>query len=453
MPDHAPRLSPRALWGVIAVGFGVMFLSSSIKGAYQVYFRDLADLFDMGRGQFALTGALFGLVLGLVSPVVGAVCDRYGPYYSMISGAAAAAVAFGLLGLFDSFPMFLLAYGVLAAYALAAMTFVPMGVWIDRVFSQGQKGLAYAAISNGVAIGFILLSPLWVWFNGWLDWSVLAGALGIAFLLAVALPLAWARIRLPAAHHEPTAALANSNNGADSARLLKQLRQPVFLVLAISFAGCGSSMAFIDLHFVPLMQERIDAGIVASAGLPGFCGRDLSDILFSGDFFSPVAVSLSVLGAFELAGAFLVGYLAGRGRPALLLAALYGARTLILVTLAVNQSGTSFLFFSAIFGLTYMGTVILTSLLCLQCYGAAIKGRMFGLLFTIHQLAVFVTAYLGGLARDLTGNYTATTLGVAAVCLVSVMAALALHPALRRQQPAHPIGRAAPGSESGTGSL
>ncbi|WP_339805750.1 MFS transporter [uncultured Marinobacter sp.] len=452
MPDHATRLPSRVLWGVIAVGFGVMFLSSSVKGAYQVYFRDLADLFDMGRGQFALTGALFGLVLGLVSPVVGAICDRYGPYRSMISGAAAAALAFALLALFDSFPMFLLAYGVLAAYALAAMTFVPMGVWIDRVFSQRQKGLAYAAISNGVAIGFMLLSPLWVWFNGWLQWSVLAGWLAVTFLLAVTLPLLWARRRLPVGHASPPVSQAsNASSQADS--LSHHIRQPVFMVLAISFAGCGSSMAFIDLHFVPLMQERIDAGLVASAGITGFCGRDLSETLLAGDLFSPVAVSLSVLGAFELAGALAVGYLAGRGRPALLLAALYGLRTLILVSLAVNQSATSFLFFSAIFGLTYMGTVILTSLLCLQCYGAAIKGRMFGLLFTIHQLAVFTTAYLGGLARDPTGSYTATTLGVAAVCLMSVMAALALHPVLRQQQQTHTIGRAAPGSESGTGSL
>ncbi len=75
--------------------------------------------------------------------MVGAVCDRYGPYVSLVSGALVAALAFVLLGLFQSFTLFLLAYGLLAAYALAAMTFVPLGVWIDSVVRDRHKGLEY----------------------------------------------------------------------------------------------------------------------------------------------------------------------------------------------------------------------------------------------------------------------------------------------------------------------
>lgn len=391
------------MWSVIAVGFGVMFLSSSIKGAYQVYFRDLAEMLGTGRGHFALTGALFGLCLGVVSPLVGAVCDRYGPYHSMISGAFVAALAFVLLGLFQNYPMFLFAYGILAAYALAAMTFIPMGVWIDNVFAERNKGLAYAAVSNGVAIGFILLSPMWVWLNGWVTWPALALAIGVGFLLVVALPLMWAAHSLPVARP-----LADDPPFADGQQgIFYHLQQPLFLLLAVSFAGCGSSMAFIDMHYAPLVQETLDFGAAGHSTV--------------------LALSLSILGIFELAGAMMVGYLANGGRPALLLALLYAVRAAILLVLALFPSGTVFLIFAAIFGATYMGTVILTSLLCLQCYGASIKGRMFGLLFTIHQLAVFATAWLGGVARDLTGNYMLSTLGVSAFCAASVVAAVALH--------------------------
>lgn len=417
MPERKRKHTPAMLWGVIAVGFGLMFLSSSIKGAYQVYFRDLAELFDVGRGQFALTGALFGLCLGLVSPLVGAVCDRHGPYWSMISGALTAALAFLLLGLFPDYTVFLLAYGVLAAYALAAMTFVPMGVWIDSVFGARHKGLAYAAVSNGVAIGFIVLSPAWVWLNGWLDWPTLALALGAGFLLCVALPLTWASRHLPvrAAGDTPREA-AN----AGTADIRSNLRSPVFLMLALSFAGCGSSMAFIDMHFAPLVQEA------ATAANPGNA--------------TVLAIALSVLGVFELAGAMVVGYLAGGNRPALLLAILYGIRGLILALLALFPSGATFIVFAAVFGATYMGTVILTSMLCLTCYGAAIKGRMFGLLFTVHQLAVAATAWLGGLAHDASGSYTLTTLGVAGFCGVSVVAALTLHRAMLGKHFSEPSG-------------
>lgn len=407
MSDQAAQRM-RGLWGVIAVGFGVMFLSSSIKGAYQVYFRDLADLFDMGRGQFALTGALFGLCLGVVSPLVGAICDRYGPTRSMMSGALVAAGAFLLLGAFPSYGLFLFGYGLLAAYALAAMTFVPMGVWIDSVFGEQHKGLAYAAVSNGVAIGFIVLSPAWVWLNSWLPWPTLAQFLGAGFLLLVALPLAWAARRLP----ERSATDSPSDNDQSADGIGRSIRSPLFLLLAISFAGCGSSMAFIDIHFAPMVQE---------AGSVGLSGNG-----------AVLAIALSVLGAFELAGAMAVGYFAGRTSPTALLALLYGVRGLILALLALFPSSTMFVVFAAIFGATYMGTVVLTSLLCLKAYGAAIKGRMFGLLFTIHQLAVAATAWLGGLAHDVYGNYTITTLGVATFCAVSVFAALALQGLMNR---------------------
>lgn len=42
--------------GVLAVGFLVMFLSSAIKGLYQVYFVDLAAHFGGGRSGLALGG-------------------------------------------------------------------------------------------------------------------------------------------------------------------------------------------------------------------------------------------------------------------------------------------------------------------------------------------------------------------------------------------------------------
>lgn len=155
---------------------------------------------------------------------------------------------------------------------------------------------------------------------------------------------------------------------------------------------------------------------------------------------STVAIMLSVLGVFELAGAMVVGYIAGRLNSARLLAMLYAVRALSLAMLSVANSPSLFIFFAVVFGLTYMGTVILTSMLCLRCYGARIKGKMFGLLFSVHQVAVFLTAWLGGFARDLTGDYTMTTLGVTAFCLLAVGAALALKGATDSQGDREPDG-------------
>jgi len=394
----APPTSTAALWSLVAIGFGIMFLSSAIKGAYQVYFLDLSQATGLGRGTFALTGALFGLCLGVVSPLVGGICDRFGAYASILSGAATAVLAFGLLGLLPSFGIFLLAYGVLAAYAFAAMTFVPMGVLVDQLFNSQQKGLAYALVSNGTAIGFMLLSPLWVWFNGWLDWRYLALGLAAAFALLIFLPVAWASTRLPL--HRPSL-----TQGPPEGRVLDLVRGSSFALLALSFAGCGASMAFLDIHLVPLMQERLQPGGGGQAG---------------------VASTLSILGLMEFCGALAVGYFTRFQRLGLMLAGLYAFRALSVCLLLVADQPRHFMLFGAAFGLTYMGTVIITSMLCMQCYGPRTKGRMFGLLFSVHQGAVFLTAYLGGLARDLTGNYLTTVLGITAILLVSMLAGLLL---------------------------
>lgn len=415
MHDHG-RLTRRGmLWSVLLTGFLVMFLSSGIKGAYQIYFRDLAEFFDLGRGAFALSGAMFGLCLGIFSPFVGALCDRFGPYPCLLSGGAAAALAFFMLGNISEYGWFLFSYGIVAAYAFAASTFVPVGVLIDRVFPAKHKGLAFAVVSNGVAIGFIVLSPLWVWLNSWMSWGDLANYLAIAFALLVALP-----VFLVSRVFVVPAEGAVSGQKPDSDTVIDHLKKPLFMLLAVSFAGCGSSMAFIDIHLVPLIQER-------TMSLPG-----------SGT--STVAIMLSVLGVFELAGAMVVGYIAGRLNSARLLAMLYAVRALSLAMLSVANSPSLFIFFAVVFGLTYMGTVILTSMLCLRCYGARIKGKMFGLLFSVHQVAVFLTAWLGGFARDLTGDYTMTTLGVTAFCLLAVGAALALKGATDSQGDREPDG-------------
>ena len=56
-------------------------------------------------------------------------------------------------------PLFVGVYGFIAAFAMAAMTHVPMGILVDRLFEQTKKGFAYAVVTNGTSIGFILLSP------------------------------------------------------------------------------------------------------------------------------------------------------------------------------------------------------------------------------------------------------------------------------------------------------
>jgi predicted MFS family arabinose efflux permease len=401
------QLSRTQLGLVIAVGVLVTFLASAIKGSYQVYFVDLVEQFGIGRGHFALTGAVFGLSIGLVSPLVGWVCDRFGAIQTILSGAVVTALVFLSLAYVNWFPLFLLLYGLMAAYALAAMTFVPLGLLVDRVFTNENKGMAFAAITNGTAIGFMVLSPLWVWLNEFLSWTHVCLLIAGIFALGVVPAVLALQSRLPAIR------ASHSEGEPPADRVQDELLKPAFLLLAISFAGCGASMAYIDVHLVPMMQQVLD-------------GSDAKTEI--------IASSLSVLGAAELIGAFIVGWLLRYFKPGLFLAGLYGLRAASMFLIAQVDSAPVFWLFAILFGLTYMGTVIITSMLCLKFYGEKIKGKMFGLLFTIHQISVFATIWSGGVAFDLMGNYHAVTIGVALFCCFSAVTGLLLHGWQKREE-------------------
>ena len=165
-------------------------------------------------------------------------------------------------------------------------------------------------------------------------------------------------------------------------------------------------MAYIDVHLVPMMQQVLATNALKT---------------------ELMASTLSVLGAAELIGAFVVGWLLRYFKPGLFLAALYGIRALSMFLIVQTESAWLFWSFAVLFGLTYMGTVIITSMLCLDLYGDRIKGKMFGLLFTIHQIAVFTTVWSGGVAFDLTGDYQGVTVAVALFCCFSAFTGLLLH--------------------------
>ncbi len=136
----SPQVSRSVTLLLVAAGFAVMFASTAVKGVYQVYFVQLATHFGQGRAQFAWSGALFMLATGLMSPVVGALSDRVGPLRTSAAGALAAGLAYTSAALWNqSLVWFSLAFGLVGAFGLAAMTFVPMGVLVDRLFERAGK--------------------------------------------------------------------------------------------------------------------------------------------------------------------------------------------------------------------------------------------------------------------------------------------------------------------------
>lgn len=385
---------------LVLLGFVVMFLSSSIKGVYQVYFTDIAAHFGAKRGEFALSGSIFVLVTGLVSPLVGGLSDKYGPLKTVLAGSVVAGIAFVAMAVFShQFWVFSIFYGVLGAFALAAMTYVPMGIMVDRLFEQKSKGFAFAIVTNGTSFGFILLSPLWIWIQPQMPWTTVFLIVGLIFLIPISLSLAVAStvpIRAPSS--------ADTSAPGTWRAVLSDSR---FYILAASFVSCGATMAFIDVHIVPHWQD-----IGASR--------------------TNMGASLSTLGILELISGLAAGWLATRYSKNWLLCGFYFVRTAAMLALLTDSQFAGTYLFAVLFGISYLGTVVLTSAYCFDFYGAKIKGQVFGGLFLVHQIGAFLAVQLGAIGYDMTQSYQPVIVGLAVATAFAGMISMAFLPGLPR---------------------
>jgi hypothetical protein len=105
-----------------------------------------------------------------------------------------------------------------------------------------------------------------------------------------------------------------------------------------------------------------------------------------------------------------------------LLAGFYLLRSLSMTLLFSHADGVRTLCFSAVFGASYLGTVVLTSMSCLERYGIAMKGRVFGLLFFVHQIGALCAVQLGAIGFDAFGSYRPLITALAAVTVASAVA-------------------------------
>ena len=118
------------------------------------------------------------------------------------------------------------------------------------------------------------------------------------------------------------------------------------------------------------------------------------------------AWSLALIGFFNILGSFIWGALGGKFSKKYLLAGLYMMRSIcIIVYLLLPITNLSTLIFAALMGLTWLGTIPLTSGLVAQIFGTQYLATLYGFVFLSHQMGSFIGITLGGFIRDWSGSY------------------------------------------------
>ena len=174
---------------------------------------------------------------------------------------------------------------------------------------------------------------------------------------------------------------------------------PGFRLLTLGFFTCGFQLAFIGTHL---------PGYLLLCHMPVGLG----------------ATALALIGLFNMVGSWACGWLGGRFRQQHILGWLYLIRgATIAVFFLSPKTPAVVVCFAAVMGLTWLGTVPLTSGLVAKMFGTRYLGTLFGLCFFSHQVGSFLGAWLGGFVFDITGSYTLIWIATA----VAGLLAAALH--------------------------
>jgi MFS family permease len=178
---------------------------------------------------------------------------------------------------------------------------------------------------------------------------------------------------------------------------LRALKDPSYTMIFLGFFSCGYQLAFITAHFPAFVTELcgpIDpSGMIAGMGITTTSGLG--------------ALSIAIIGLFNIVGTITAGWLGKRYTKKYLLAGVYTGRTIAAaVFILMPITPESVLVFSAVMGALWLATVPLTSGLIAHLYGLRYMGTLYGFVFLSHQIGGFMGVWLGGKMYDLTGGYT-----------------------------------------------
>ena len=392
---HRPYLGAFRNKATLVVLAAALILSAAM-GVRQTFGLFIGP-FSFDRGLpvtlIAFAIALHNLVWGFAQPFAGAAADRYGAAPVVAFGAVAFAAGLVLAAVAPSGIMLVVGMGVLVGIGVSCTTFGVVLTAVGRVASAEKRSMAMGLASAGGSLGQVLIVPLA---------QVLTETSGIAasLLVLALLVLAAAPLGIILDRRESSVAPVQGPPPPSLGEALSQAcRHSGYRLLTIGFFTCGFQLAFIGTHL---------PGYLVLCHMPVGLG----------------ATALSLIGLFNMVGSWACGWLGGRYRQHYVLGWLYLIRGVAIAAFfLLPKSSASVVIFAAVMGLTWLGTVPLTSGLVAKVFGTRHLGTLFGVCFLSHQIGSFLGAWLGGFVFDVTGSYSLIWAATAAAGLV----AAALH--------------------------
>jgi MFS family permease len=401
-------------WWIVVAGFFIaVYIGGCIHFGFTAFFEPIADDFGWSYTQVSFAASLRGMEMGLLSPVVGLIMDRYGPRRLVFIGAALCGLGLLLLSQINSLAAF---YGVFLLIALGISTcvgIVPMAT-VSNWFKK-RVTLATGIIVSGVAAGGLLV-PLATQLIDIFEWRTAVVILGFG---------AWA-ILLPLSllfRHKPEQYGYSPDGGPSKKLLTGESLSPVRdngLSVGIKQVLKGSTFWHITIGF---MCHILVMNAVVTHVMPY-----LTDVGISRQLSSLMASAIPLT---SIAGRLSFGWLGDRFNKKQVTVLGFVIAGLGLLSFGCVDAAKAWLLVPSLIliGLGYGGVVPMMSALPREYYGVTRLATILGFMFGASALGGMIGPPLAGLVFDNFGSYQIAWFGFAGLIAVG-MISLATMPAV-----------------------
>ena len=326
--------------------------------------------------EISFAFAVGQLITGIVTPLGGAISDRYGSGRTLLVGILISILGCLLIPFSTTPFMLVISIGVLSAGGAGIAGLPVIMSAVNKLVPPEKSGFAFGIVNAGGSIGQFLFAPLAGLMIVNFGWQ--ASIFLICALLVLTIPLCWMLRSQPSQQ----AKKQFGENLTFSRTLSLAFSTPSYILLISGFFVCGFHVAFIITHM---------PGVIIACGLSvGVTGW-----------------SLAIIGFFNILGSLFAGWYITHRSMKILLSYIYGSRAIIVIVFLLSPMDViSVLIFSAALGFTYLSTVPATAALVGKMFGPKYLATLFGITLFSHNIGAFLGAYLGGYFFQITGEYT-----------------------------------------------
>jgi MFS family permease len=378
-------------WIVLACSLLGLYVGGIVFFGFTAFFEPIREEFGWSYTQISFAASLRGLEMGIFSPLVGFLVDRFGPRKLMLWGAITVGLGLILLSLTQSLAMFyssflLLAFGAGGCTAVVTMTAVAN--WFRR-----KVGLALGLMGSGVGAGGLMVFLI-VWLIDLYQWRATLIILGLG-MWALGIPLSFVvRDRPEHYGYHPDGEVSSFHVEGHETRdkgveigLRQALGMRSFLYLTIVELVRMMALMAVFTHVMPYL---------ASVGMP----RPTAGL---------VAGAIPLIG---IIGRFGLGWLGDVLDKRHVLAVAIGLISLGLLAFSYVQAGWAIVPFLLLLPLGHGGSMVVRGSIVREYFGRDSFGKMIGVIMGSAAFGGIIGPTLAGWAFDTVGSYHPVWLGL-----------------------------------------